>query len=90
MNRDEPESDSEEVGGLFRVVSRKQHQRQETKNTFNAEDCSRFPVNLVRDWSQQDVSFLFLSLLVLLFLFLSLSLTNYFFIFFNLICLSGA
>lgn len=56
MHRDESESDNEEVGGLFRVVSRKQHQRQETKNTCNAEDCSRFPLNLVRDWTQQDVS----------------------------------
>ncbi|XP_034238787.1 ribosome biogenesis protein BMS1 homolog isoform X2 [Thrips palmi] len=55
VKKDESESDSEEVGGLFRVVSRKQHQRQESRNTCNAEDCSRFPLNLVRDWSQQDV-----------------------------------
>ncbi|KAK3932873.1 Ribosome biogenesis protein BMS1-like protein [Frankliniella fusca] len=52
--KDESESD-EEVGGLFRVVSRKQHQRQEAKTTCNAEDCSRFRLNIVRDWTQPEI-----------------------------------
>lgn len=55
QKKDESGSDDEEVGGLFRVVSQKQHQRQEAKSTRNSEDCSRFPVTLVRDWTQPVV-----------------------------------
>lgn len=54
QKKEDAESD-EEVGGLFRVVSRKQHQRQEAKSICNAEDCSRFRLNLVRDWTQSEV-----------------------------------
>ena len=56
---DEGEADGdggEEVGGLFRVASRKQLQQQEQKDLMNAEDCAKFVVKQVRDWMQSDVS----------------------------------
>lgn len=55
QTKDDLDSEGEEVGGLFRVVSRKQHQQAEAKSTCNAEDCSRFTLSLVRDWTQPVV-----------------------------------
>ncbi|XP_049767714.1 ribosome biogenesis protein BMS1 homolog [Schistocerca cancellata] len=45
----------EEVGGLFRVVRQRQQQQQEAKELCDAEDCARFPITQLHDWSLSEV-----------------------------------
>ncbi|XP_063232046.1 ribosome biogenesis protein BMS1 homolog [Bacillus rossius redtenbacheri] len=44
-----------EVGGLFRVVSRRQREAQARKDARDADDCSRFQQPQLRDWMQPEV-----------------------------------
>jgi hypothetical protein len=48
--------ENREVGGLFRVVRRKQQHQQEERDLMNGVDCARFAVKLVRDWTDCKVS----------------------------------
>ncbi|PSN37116.1 hypothetical protein C0J52_12602 [Blattella germanica] len=45
----------EDVGGLFRVVKKKQQRQQEQRDLMNSEDCSTFVVKQVRDWMDSGV-----------------------------------
>jgi hypothetical protein len=44
------------VGGLFRIVRKKQQHQQEERDLMNAVDCSRFAAKQVRDWTDSKVS----------------------------------
>lgn len=46
----------EDVGGLFRVVNRKQQEQREMRDTQDGLDCARFAQPQTRDWAEVDVS----------------------------------
>lgn len=50
------EEDDDEVGGLFKVISEKKKRILEEKDVMNAEDCSLFSVQHIRNWHSQEVS----------------------------------
>ncbi|XP_065209750.1 ribosome biogenesis protein BMS1 homolog [Planococcus citri] len=54
-NEEDDDEDEERVDGLFKVVSAKKKQLLQEKDTFNSEDCSRFIISYVRNWSDERV-----------------------------------
>ena len=52
------EDENDELGGLFRVA-RKQKQDKFNKGHADGTDCSRFPVEQVRDWEVEEVKSVF-------------------------------
>lgn len=59
---DKPSSSGDEsddsgiASGLFKRVNEKQRQSLKEKDFMNAEDCSKFVVSQIRDWSSEQVS----------------------------------
>ncbi|XP_069693908.1 ribosome biogenesis protein BMS1 homolog isoform X2 [Periplaneta americana] len=52
----ENDSDGQEdVGGLFRVVRKKEHHQLQEKDLMNSDDCSKFVVKQLHDWAESDV-----------------------------------
>lgn len=47
--------ENKDVGGLFKVVRRKQQHQQEERDLMNGVDCAQFAVKLVRDWTDCKV-----------------------------------
>lgn len=54
-NAEKNEGDEERADGLFKVVSAKKKQVLQERDILNSEDCSRFIISYIRDWTNERV-----------------------------------
>ncbi|XP_060080432.1 ribosome biogenesis protein BMS1 homolog [Ylistrum balloti] len=55
LEEEKNDDDDDELGGLFKVLKRKQEKKTDERLSINKTDCSRFFIQTVQDWDLEEV-----------------------------------